>query len=1114
MQSIDSIVLKDSEESKSVNIMDLKNGKYLVTYIVKNPGKYRIDVEFVGTYQGNAGYLRGSGCIVDFFNSPSPFGLPKNLASSMARTTRENNKILGDLTVKAVQTIITRLNSQVDSLKKTIIIRVKDESWSVEEHIRVLISVKEAIVRDVISSIDSSKLLIEQMECMLEFYRENNVQTILPYQDELINVKSSWDSLISETPGILSKILPIMKGYSSKIKNEIQNYETFTKSYISEIKQQDFFNFATGAAKALNLIEIAELEHNKQIESYYRMEKISNVFEIGQDIMQSCKHVILFEITEILKDFKLLWETFQNVRGVIENCNAMTWSKLDTEVIDDISRSIVSSLRKLPRSVKSSNAFRGFDKVVKEFVVTCPVVVSLRSPTMRSRHWLELMSVVKKTFELPSENPKMKFYDLFKLSLHEYAVEIEEIAEKARKEAKHEEILASLEQTWSNVTFSMSKYKDSEITLIKLDDEVIEQLESDQMSVQSIVGTRYNHFKPKAIQWQVTLSLISDVSAALSDIIRSWSYLEPLFISSEEVKKELPQDTLRFSKVDRNVREILAKAWKLKLVKTACLQEGLLDRLLSLQKEQESCKKSLSEYLDSKRKQFPRFYFISEADLLDILSNSSQPVRVLRHIDKILLFTKEVSLETVENFNSPKASKRNQPTDKISSTTVPNMPSVMTVATKFTASVGNEIVVFEPPLKITGKAEQYLKVLLYAQLYTLSKCLKSSMARYPEMVRCEWLLHKTSVNKKSNSNSSLLTSNPTSNENNSTATNRDYTLTSTSPAGENINAEKVVETGLEISVDPAQIALLVSHIDFVRRTEKALQNSTSSGILVRTFETSKSQLADLIALTRRPLSSGDRQRVMCMITIDAHNRDILDQLIKEHVNSISDFQWQSKLRPSFIPDPSNMAASSIKSPSNSGGAIAGNLVSSAEFRICDASFDYGFEYLGNGARLVVTPLTDRIYVTATLALNLKMGCAPSGPAGTGKTETTKDLAAALGKCCYVFNCSPEMDYQSMGNIFKGLSSSGSWGCFDEFNRLIPEVLSVCSVQFKAVCDGLRAYDAFSKLTQTVTIEGDTVSLDITMGAFITMNPGYLGRSELPEGLKTLFRPITVMVLSY
>lgn len=135
----------------------------------------------------------------------------------------------------------------------------------------------------------------------------------------------------------------------------------------------------------------------------------------------------------------------------------------------------------------------------------------------------------------------------------------------------------------------------------------------------------------------------------------------------------------------------------------------------------------------------------------------------------------------------------------------------------------------------------------------------------------------------------------------------------------------------------------------------------------------------------------------------------------------------------------------------------------------------------------------------------------AGPAGTGKTETTKDLASALGKCCYVFNCSPEMDYQSMGNIFKGLAASGSWGCFDEFNRLIPEVLSVCSVQFKAVCDSLRYFDKNDTNTHKVTVEGDTVSLDPTCGAFITMNPGYLGRSELPEGLKALFRPITVVV---
>jgi dynein heavy chain len=159
----------------------------------------------------------------------------------------------------------------------------------------------------------------------------------------------------------------------------------------------------------------------------------------------------------------------------------------------------------------------------------------------------------------------------------------------------------------------------------------------------------------------------------------------------------------------------------------------------------------------------------------------------------------------------------------------------------------------------------------------------------------------------------------------------------------------------------------------------------------------------LIERVRTDLNKDLRDKIITIITIDVHERDVVIEMVDKKIVESSHFKWQSQLK--FYME--SKEPRDVKKVCNS--------------KICDWSTWYNYEYVGNCGRLVITPLTDRCYITLTQALNLSMGGAPAGPAGTGKTETTKDLGRALGLQVVVFNCSDQMNYMSMSLIFMGLA---------------------------------------------------------------------------------------------
>lgn len=835
--------------------------------------------------------------------------------------------------------------------------------------------------------------MFEPLRKTINLLRQFGVEMPEEIHKLLNDLPEEWSEVQKLSVSIKDQVAPLQAKEVDILQQKCNKFESRNHNFREEFRKKAPFKFDIGPSRSYELIDQSHTDVRTMENEASALKTSCELFELNIPTYKQ-----LGDCRRDIGMLKSVWDVVSLVTFMFGEWRTTLWNEIDTDAMETRCRDLAKELRRMDKEIKGWDVYSGLDQMVKDMITSLRAVGELRSNAIRERHWKQLMKTTGVTFVLTKD---MKFQDLLSLQLHKYEDDVKVIVDRATKELSMEKVLNDLGKTWSAMEFTYEIHESTKTPLLKSSEELIETLEDNQVMLQTMMTSKYvAHFETQITKWQNTLSTVDSVITLWSEVQQTWSHLENIFMGSEDIRAQLPEDSKRFDAIDASYKALMKDASQTPNCVAVCTKEGLFEKLEHLQGQLALCEKSLAEYLETKRLAFPRFYFVSASDLLDILAKGNLPQEVAIHLPKLFDSVSRLKFEVKEGGE-------------------------MTKVAIGMYSQQDEYVAFVNNCDCTGPVEVWLNRLVDTMRKTLRHLLGESVSSYEEKPREQWIFDH-----------------------------------------------------------PAQITLAGTQIWWTTevnvafgRLEEGYENS-----LKDYYKKQVNQLTALISLIQGELSRGDRQMIMTVCTLDVHARDMVAKIIAEKAENAQCFSWQSQLRLRWDDTDNN-----------------------CHINICDAHFKYNYEYLGNTPRLVVTALTDRCYITLTQSLHLIMGGAPAGPAGTGKTETVKDLGKALAIMVYVFNCSEQMDYKSIGNIFKGLAQSGTWGCFDEFNRISVEVLSVVATQVKSIQDGLRA-----KKTRFI-FQGEEIGLTGTVGYFITMNPGYAGRTELPENIKALFRPCSMCV---
>lgn len=195
-------------------------------------------------------------------------------------------------------------------------------------------------------------------------------------------------------------------------------------------------------------------------------------------------------------------------------------------------------------------------------------------------------------------------------------------------------VLQDISGLWRGMDIDLVEYK-GVYWKVRSTEELFQSLEDHGVAVSSMKASPYYpSFAKELDYWEKTLGTISEIMDTQLNVQRAWMYLESIFMASEDIRKMLPSEAALFDAVNTTYMAICNRINANRNAVVACSAPGYLSDLETMDAKLEQIQKALDQYLENKRQQFPRFYFLSNDDLLEILGQSKDPSQVQKHIKK------------------------------------------------------------------------------------------------------------------------------------------------------------------------------------------------------------------------------------------------------------------------------------------------------------------------------------------------------------------------------------------------------------------------------------------------------------------------------------------------